>query len=87
MATGNSNVASIVMPAEIIEGGNQQFNRGAALDYSPTGVTWWHPVSYHTNLGEARQAFLDLPHYLDRDPNHYRILCHNLDVGTEGGAA
>lgn len=73
------------LPAEIECGTHPRLGRGAQLDYSADGESWWHPISFHANLPEARRAFACLPHHKDTTPAHYRILFHPLDT-TEGGA-
>ncbi len=46
---------------------------GSTLQYSASGRGPWALVSAHDTLADAVAAFHAIPHFLDRDPAHYRI--------------
>ena len=63
-----------------------RIDRGASLDWRPNSSARWLVASYHDNAQAAQEAFDNLRPHLDRDPAHYRISCHVLDIFPDNAA-
>lgn len=70
------------MKLKIDHESSERVERGAALQYSPTGEGPWSSIRYGETIGHCLAKFNGLPSFCDTNPDHYRVSCHHLDLGN-----